>query len=319
MTPSYTNVDIPRDRYGRPLIKVEGVDKRLPYQRCTTFVGVLENTYNLMLWKQRQTALGMGMRPDLVLAAAACRPDDKKRLGEIADKATEHAGGSTAATTGTALHSLTERIDRGEPLGAVPAEAAADIAAYQKAMTGTTIHAIEQFRVFDDWRIAGTADRIITYHGNTYIADLKTGSIEYAANKIAMQLAMYARSVPYNIETDQRETQTPNLNLGRALIIHLPAGTAECRLVWVDIEKGWRGCQIAKTVWDQRAVKGLTWDVGVDDPSRPGPPPTWESLARSAQTVEQLRTVWNAANESGELTPALRATLTVRSNQLGAA
>lgn len=314
---TYTNVEIPRDRWGRPLVMREGTDKRIPYQRTTTFVGCLEPTYNLMAWKQRQTALGMGQRPDLVLAAAACRPDDKKKLNEIADAATEYALSSAGATIGTAVHALTERVDRGEPLGQIPAEAAADIAAYEKATSGMEHLAIEQFRVFDDWCIAGTADRVIRWRGGTYIADIKTGSIDYPA-KIAMQLAMYAHSLPYDIAGDCRYEQTPDLNLKRALIIHLPAGKGECNLVWTDIEQGWRGCRIAKQVWDWRAIKGHTWAVGDDDPAPAWEPATWESLAAEATTTDHLRTIWNRAKECGDLSDGLKAVLTQRSREVSA-
>ena len=316
MTIEYTNVEIPRDRWGRPLVMREGTDKRLPYQRTTTFVGCLEPTYNLMAWKQRQTALGMGMRKDLVLAAAACRPDDKKKLNEIAEAATEYALSSAGATIGTAVHALTERIDRGEPLGPVPSEAAADIAAYEKAMTGIEHLAIEQFRVFDAWRVAGTTDRVIHWRGENFLADIKTGSIDYPA-KIAMQLAMYAHSLPYDIGSDTRYEQTPNLNMKRALISHLPAGTGECHLVWADIEQGWRGCQIAKQVWEWRAIKDHTFPVGHDDPLPLAAPATWESLILSADSKDRLREIWTRAKECGQLDDDLKAVLTQRSKALG--
>ena len=308
----YQNVEIPRDRWQRPLVMAPDADKRIPYQRTTTFVGCLEPTYNLMAWKQRQTALGMSQRKDLVLAAAACTPADKKKLNDIADKAAEHALSSAGATTGTALHSLTERIDRGEPLGAVPGVFGADLAAYEKATAHLNMVAIEQFRVFDDWKVAGTADRIIELHGRHYIADIKTGSIDWP-HKIAMQLAMYGRSLPYDIPTDTRAPQTPALNLQRALIIHLPAETGECHLVWVDIEKGWRGCQIAKTVWDWRALKGLTWDAAPDEPELPI---TYVDMVFAAATVEQLRELWRQARADGADTPDFLAACEERKRQL---
>jgi hypothetical protein len=269
--------------------------KRIPHQRTTTFVGALEPMYNLMAWKQRQTVIGMGQRKDLVLAAAAAGPGDKTKLNEIAEKACEHALSSAAATTGTALHSLTERVDRGQPLGVIPDSYLPDIKAYEHATRAMEHLHIEQFRVHDDWRVAGTADRIIRYRGRIYVADIKTGNIEYD-HKIAMQLAMYAHSIPYNIETDTREPPTPALNLDRGLIIHLPAETGTCRLVWVDIQRGWRACGIAKTVWDWRAVKDLTWD----DTGEPEPAlkPTYIELAMSASTVEELRELWRDAKNN---------------------
>lgn len=323
MSAKFENIEVPRDRWGRPMIMpASGHKTRIAYQRCTTFVGVLENTYNLMAWKQRQTVLGMGQRKDLVLAAAAADPNNKKLLDEIADKACEQAQSSAAATTGTALHSLTERIDRGQTIGHVPAEYATDLKAYEAATAEIEFTDIEAFRVHDDFRVAGTADRIGYYHGRLTIMDIKSGSIDYPS-KMAMQLAMYARSLPYNIATDKRGTDPKPMNLNTGIIIHLPAGQGVCDLYEIDIEKGWGACLIAKKVWSWRGVKGLTHQVGQPrentwEKSNSDKPttPTWESLITAAISVDDLRVIWKRASELGELTDELRALCTERSDTL---
>lgn len=305
------NTEIPRDRYGRPMVLPPQGKKRVAYRRVTTFVRCLEDTYNLMNWKNRQVAYGMGQRKDLVLAAAAADPDDKRKLNEIAEKATEHAMASASATTGTALHALTERIDRGQPLGYVPAEYQADIDAYRRATEHIEFSAIESFRVHDGWQVAGTTDRIgKDADGITRVYDIKTGSIDYP-HKMAMQLAMYARSIPYDIETDKRTTDPEPVDLRYGVIIHLPAGQGRCDLYKIDITLGWGACLIAKQVWEWRAQKGL-----VELLTDPGPPATWESLISSAATVDDLRLIWQRARELGQLTPELRALCTERSQQL---
>lgn len=305
------NVEIPRDRYGRPMV-MQPNGKRVSYRRCTTFVGCLDDTYGLMQWKTRQVALGMGQRKDLVLAAAAADPADKKTLNDIADKATEHAQASAAATTGTALHSLTERVDLGQVLGYVPDEYRADIDAYQQATRHIEWAGIESFRVHDDWKIAGTADRMgRTPNGRLTIYDIKTGSVDFP-HKMAMQLAMYARSLPYDIATDQRGSDVVNLTTG--VIIHLPAGQGRCDLYEIDIDKGWDACLLAKQVWDWRGVKGLTRLT--EEP--PMMSTTWQGLAERADTVTDLRTIWQQAADAGDLTTELRQMLTRRSAELAA-
>ena len=172
--PEFVNTEIPRDRYGRPMITQPGSTKRVPYRRTTTFVGALEDTYNLQKWKMRRVAYGMGQRKDLVLAAAASDPEEKHKLNEIVENALEAAESSAAATTGTALHALTERIDRGQPLGVIPNEYENDIAAYQAATQKIEWLGIESFRVYDRWQVAGTADRIgKDQHGRIRIYDIK--------------------------------------------------------------------------------------------------------------------------------------------------
>ena len=313
----WENAEIPRDRWGRPMVMPPKGTKRVAYRRATTFVGCLDDTNGLMKWMSRQVAYGMGQRKDLVLAAAAADPADKKKIGEIAEKASEHAKGvaGDAAETGTALHSLTERIDRGLPLGVVPQEYQADIEAYRKATESITFAGIETFRVHDEWKVAGTADRIGIIHGRPMIMDIKTGSIDYP-HKMAMQLAMYARSVAYDIATDKRTPDPEPIDLNRGVIIHLPAGQGRCDLYEIDIARGWGACLIAKQVWDWRGRKDLT--TLIDPTQEPAGPATWESLIAGADSVDRLREIWKRANDLGQLTRELKAAAMVRSGELGA-
>jgi hypothetical protein len=312
----WQNAEIPRDRWGRPMIMPLKGTKRVAYRRATTFVGCLDDTNGLMKWMSRQVAFGMGQRKDLVLAAAAADPTDKKKIGEIADKAAEHAKGvaGDAAETGTALHSLTERIDRGGPLGVVPSEYQADIEAYRKATEHIEYLGIETFRVHDEWKVAGTADRIGILNGRPMIMDIKTGSIDYP-HKMAMQLAMYARSLPYDIATDKRGTDVKEVDLNYGVIIHLPAGQGRCDLYEIDIAKGWGACLIARQVWDWRGRKDLTRLI--DPAAGSAEPATWESLILGADSKDRLREIWRRASELGELTAELKAAAKVRSEELG--
>ena len=243
---------INRDRWGRPLVVPPGGGKPVAYTRCTTFVDALEDKYNLQLWMQRMTAVGLSMRPDLLLAVSAHK-DDKSKLNKICDDAKEAAAASAAATTGTALHALTELVDRGQELPPLPSEAQADLAAYAAATEALKATHIEQFCVLDPLQIGGTPDRIVRHEGKSYIADIKTGSIEFGILKIAMQLAVYARSKTYDIASAERGMHGAELD--KALIIHLPAGEARCDLYWVDILAGWDAVQVAKQVREKRKLK----------------------------------------------------------------
>jgi hypothetical protein len=272
----------------------------------------LDETYGLQKWMKRQVALGMGQRSDLVLAAAAADPGDKNKLDDIAEKALEAAKAGAAADIGTALHGFTERIDRGQPLGAIPQEYAADIDAYRRATEGLDWLNIETFRVHDDFQVAGTADRIGLIHGQPTIVDIKTGSIDYP-HKMAMQLAMYARSLPYDIATDKRGTDAEPVSLNTGIIIHLPAGQGRCDLYEIDIAKGWGACLIARQVWSWRGTKELTRPL-----QPPGKPATWESLALAATDIDRLRELWSRAVELGEMTDELKALMAGRAAELAA-
>lgn len=243
---------IDRDRYGRPLVTPPNGGKPVAYSRCTSYIDVLEDKFNLQKWMQRMVALGLASRPDLLLSVAAHK-DDKGQLDRICTDAREAAAASAAATTGTALHALTELVDRGETLPFLPDQAQADLDSYRLA-TGDLAHVlIEQFCVLDTLKIGGTPDRVVEYEGIRYIADIKTGSIEWGTLKIAMQLAVYSRSKTYDIASRKRGLHEADTS--RGIIIHTPAGQGTTSLHWVDLEAGWYAVQVAKDVREKRALK----------------------------------------------------------------
>lgn len=249
--------EIPRDRWGRPLVVPPDGGKPVAYYRCTSFVSALEDTYNLSRWQQRMVAIGLVDRPDLQLAIAAHR-EDKGKLNGIVDEAMEAAKAHAAATTGTALHSLTETMDRGDAMPTYPDAYKADLEAYAAATKPLTMltEYIERFLVYDPLRIGGTPDRIVELGGRRYIADLKTGSVNYAIGKIAQQLAVYSHSVTYDHETHTRG-HIDGVDQDVAIVIHLPAGTGTCELIEVDIAAGWEAVQLSAQVRAWRSRKGL--------------------------------------------------------------
>jgi hypothetical protein len=252
----YESDELPRDRFGRPLIYVPERGRLVAYTRATTYAGSVEDTYKLGQWMQRMVALGLAYRPDLMVSVAAFH-DDKDELNKICDTAIEAAKGRAAAGVGTALHALTDKLDRGEELGPIPAEYMADLQAFERATKPLRVLSIERFVVLDELKVGGTFDRLYEFEGRWYIGDTKSGSIEWGAGKIAMQLALYSRSVPYDYRTRQRSTFGGDVDQDRGIVVHMPAGSGEAELKWVDIAAGWRAVELATAVRKWRSRKGL--------------------------------------------------------------
>lgn len=248
---------VPREpRFGRPMIIPVGGGRLVPYSRCTTYVGCLQDQYKVGLWNQRMTAIGLVERKDLQVAVAAHR-EDREEMDRICAAAKEAALASAAATIGTAMHTFTEQHDRGElDLTNVPEEYRPDVIAYREGTAAFTVLDIERFMVNDDLKVGGTPDRRMAVAGTPYIFDLKTGSIEYSQLTIAMQLAVYSRCLAYDPATGER---TPvEVDQNRAIIAHLPAGEGRLDLYWVDIATGWEAVLLAGQVREWRNRKGLT-------------------------------------------------------------
>jgi hypothetical protein len=252
------SVDPKRDWVKRPLVYPVGSDpakdKTKAYTRVTTFVGALEDNFNLTKWQLRQAMIGLADRPDLLLSVSAHR-DDKDELNAIAEKAIEASKAGASAVSGTAYHLLTEKIDRGEPLPFLPESARLDLEAFRIRTAGLTVCEIERFLVNDELQAAGTTDRIYDVPGfGRVIGDTKTGkSVELGILKIAMQLATYSRSKAYCVDSGQRFDIDVSQDWG--LIVHLPAGTGACHLWWVNLQIGWAGVQLAKAVREFRKIK----------------------------------------------------------------
>lgn len=249
-------VEINRDRYGRPLIIPPSGGKAIAYTRATTIANSLDDASALTAWKMRMAAIGLTTRPDILLSITAAQ-EDKMAVNSLIEDAMQVAGANKAANIGTAIHSFAERLDLGLDLGVVPPEWIPDIKAYEETTKILNKKFIEQFSVLDKYKIAGTPDRVVEYNGELFIADIKTGRVDHP-NNIAIQLAIYANGLPYDSATATRGTWG-DVNKNKAIIIHLPAGTGTCKLLWIDIKEGFKGLQFAMKVRKWRDQKGLAY------------------------------------------------------------
>lgn len=296
---------IERDRFGRPLIlQQNGADagKRIPYTRVTTVAGSTDDKTGLMHWRSRLTALGLTQRRDLYTAIAATDPEDKRTLNRLAGEAADHAGATAAATTGTAIHTFTERHDRGEPIGGIPDEYKADLDAYAEATKGWDHLAVEQFLVNHTLKTAGTTDRVVRIGDEVFIADLKTGSSVNFPHAWAIQLAIYSRSLRWDEANEHTIPWDTPPSQEKGIVIHLPAGAGKCDLYWVDLEAGWEAARLAFRVREWRARRDLltpyttgTPTPAVPDPVAPPAPDTGDWLLdtiNNADSETTLNMLW---------------------------
>lgn len=257
MTPAIRPADaIPRDRWGRPLIVPDGGGKPQPYTRVSTLAKVLDDKTALTRWKQRQTAIGLARRPDLVAKAGAVATD-KRALDEVVEEAMTVAGSSVGANLGTTLHALTEHVDDGTMPEHLPPDLIPDLDAYEQATKGLKMLASEMFVVTDAIACAGSFDRLVGLpDGRIVVADLKTGQHEPSyPHAAATQIAVYSRGRPYTVH----EGRGPSLadagvDQTVGLLIHLPVGQARCELYLLDIEAGWEAALMA--TWSRKWLKG---------------------------------------------------------------
>ncbi len=309
--------DFKRDRWGRALIVPPDGGKPKPYGRPSSFGKKLEDTYGLEQWQRRMVTVGLARTPSLVARAAtipgdpkAWTKEHKDELNAIADEALIAAKGNQAADIGTSLHKMTELADLGEDVSHLPEPFAADVATYRAGMAAHGLEILPQFvecrMVCDALELAGTTDRIVWSNSDEHrIFDLKTGdSIELAALGYAVQLAVYAHSVLYDLATGER-TPLP-INTEVAYIGHLPAGRATFTLHQVDVAAGWEAALLCKDIDRWRKRKQLVVAVPDPKPTRPDPHHHAKTLHRDTATVTVTTPPDEGAEASEEQVAPLR-------------
>ena len=254
--------DIPRDRYDRPkIIPVDGGNP-VGYTRMSTLAKVLDDKGNLVDWKARMTAVGLLKSPALMtrlsglLAGSSLDdPKIKQAMKKIVDEATEAAGASNAASTGTGLHALTEALDAEHPLEYVSKADRDRVDAYAEATRDYTPLRAEGFVVIDEIRAAGSYDRLwLCPDGKVRVGDLKTGAWDarYPMG-VTAQLAGYAHGKHYDPATGGREDLHPDLDIHSGLLISMPP-SGGCEVIELDLDLGWAVLMVATKIHEIRKL-----------------------------------------------------------------
>ncbi|MEU7148498.1 hypothetical protein AB0B15_10735 [Streptomyces sp. NPDC045456] len=271
----------------------KGGGKPRSLTRTTTFIDAIEDKSALAAWGKRMVLVGAADRPDFWARTReidSTTREGKVALDALAEQALNLAGANDKREKGTHLHALSECVDQGEelPPGTAVADLA-DMAAYKVATSALDVVAIEQFVVVDELGVGGTFDRMVRYAGpgpdgehvqGLFIADLKTGSVQYGGLKMAAQLAVYAHGELYdhtafpvdhgnaNGFVHWKKTAVraeaaaaayaplPPVSQDWGIVIHLPAGEASCALYWADLQLGWAAARLAGEVRAMRGAKG---------------------------------------------------------------
>jgi len=283
-----------RDGYGRYLIPKLPKDYREQFKekgyatpdsgdtawtRVTTYAKSVSDTFGLSQWSQRMVAKGMGIRPDLVLSAAATPVTDKGRLDSIAEQAKDAAASRAAANLGDAYHNLTQDLDMGHPvdLANLPDDARQSLTAYGAVLNHFGLEPdpalIERCVVNTTFGVAGTFDRIM----NAHVVDLKTGrDLSYGWSEIAIQLVCYATADAIWDWDRKVFLPMPAVNRSVGIVLHMPVGTGKVDPYRVNLEAAYAAAKLCGAVRTWRKIKGLATLVMPEDvliPDYGTPPP----------------------------------------------
>jgi hypothetical protein len=279
----YQTPEIPeaveRDRWGRPLIIPPGGGEPVPYTRCSTLAGYLENKKGLHTWDVRHVALGVALDPDIAGKAASIQPltGDRRKdamsnatLDECVEEARKVSGEHAGRDWGTAVHGFTEPGQEGSPY--VPERMQPDVDSYWEKLHEFGIEnvASEVFVVNDRLKVAGMFDDL--YYSYAYgltLGDKKTGKQNIHSHLI--QLATYADSEVYDIDTGERTPISAlapghmakyGVNPRVGFWVHIPKGEGVTRFVGLNLTRGLEAANIAAACRDfQQQKEGLVFDA----------------------------------------------------------
>jgi hypothetical protein len=284
----------------RPMIIRPGKTKSEPYLRASEVHRLVEDKYGLNIWQQDRIGKVVATNP--ALRAEWEKVDveakgqafwERKALRErtIRSYTAGRPYDRSAAAKGTRFHSITDKSDSGV-LFDLDSDFADDLGVYHHVLNkaGLTILASERFVVQDELGIAGTFDKLVYTELSTpdgvlagpVIADLKTGKVKGKELDFGMQMAVYANSVYY----DNGERTEFSVNKKWGMIIHLPLGSNQAELFWVNINQCYEVVKAAIIVKEQRAPKMIS--AGVI------PGPTLEDKIASAPNKRTLVQLYNA-------------------------
>lgn len=263
---------IPRDHLQRPLIWLPDGSKRVPYARPSGLGEILEDKEALMSWGERMVLDGIWRDPGVIEAYEEIvrdpdfNPREQPFRGEIQKLtrgAKQIANAMSKADIGSQLHEITEAIDLGKDPGWIPPDFEPLVDAYVEAMEiakerhGLIVLHTEQFVVNDEWKVAGTYDKLLEYKDKIVIGDSKTtGTLAYGKGKFAIQLKAYAMGWQYYPQFRKDDTRRPIHRLGvdqdLGIIIHFPSDGRMCSIVEVPLTNAQHGFELTRQVREWR-------------------------------------------------------------------
>lgn len=308
----------PEARRGRYTLPNPETGKSKSWQRVTNFIKLAEDTYHLELWKQRNVAKGLAMRPDYVEAVQPLEVKrDKERLNAICAAAQDVAGAYAMSEEGTALHTSTELADyAGGSLNPVDPRHHVKVRLYLDALKANGLavpdNMIERVTASRRYQVAGKFDRVYRLGDGSYvIGDVKTGdSLDLSFPSISGQLACYEDGINHTgIWDGSRYDTSIKVRTDFGIVVHLPSTRDEVSVYEVDLFQGHRLNAVCLDVRESRKVKAkhVARVFQADSYRAAGATAEqeWLELLNAAHTVTELVDIAARARAFGQWTERL--------------
>lgn len=253
--------------------------KEQSWTRASNYAAELDSPFGLIKRNLRKLIFGLSVRNDLArMLLSGAVQEDQAKTDEVINAALATAEIDASANEGTAAHAALVRSWLGHE---VAEEFHPLIASFAKALKahGLTPKAAELKVMSLRFKSIGTFDWLMEEaDGTEVIADVKTGRLDVAKLKFAVQCAMYD-DADYVVHPDGTTDPMPwSLAHSHAVLIHIDLETNGVSIYRVDLHIGRHGAALAEQV---RAWHKL-------DPLSPYVPPLTGKLKEEADARNKL-------------------------------
>ena len=179
----------------------------------TTILGVIDKSGPLMAWAVKTAVAYIGANLDRLRGSLT----EQKAMAILTEaKGESNRIKTEAADIGTQIHSICDRIDKGEtiPLDLLDDKIRNGVQAYLNWCKDVKWQFLEgEFIIYDtDHKYAGTVDKLGMVNGKLALVDIKTGSAVYPEH--LLQLAAYSAAY-HKLNPDEQIEEFYIIKLGK--------------------------------------------------------------------------------------------------------
>lgn len=247
----FSKPEYPDREPSRPKAVNPRTGKEQSWTRASNFAASLDNPHALIKWSNRNAIMGASRRPDLgrmILSGALV--DDVAKTDELISSAHAVMATDAKANEGTAAHAAITRAWQ-HPDEPVPEEFVPIVKAFAAALKehGLTITAAALKVMNLAYDSIGELDFVFEEsNGDLVIGDAKSGKLEHAKRKFAVQLAMYD-GAEYLVQPDNSVVPMPyRLAHSHGVVVHLDLEHNTVSLYRIDLRIGRYGAGLAEQI-----------------------------------------------------------------------
>lgn len=289
--PEYPDREPSRPKAVNPL-----TGKEQSWTRASNFAASLDNPHALIRWSNRNAVMGISRRTDLAaMALAGALRDDVAKVDETIRVAHTVMEAEANANLGTAAHAAITRAWQ-HPKEPVPEPYVPIVKAFAAALKEheLTIVAAAQKVMNLAYDSIGEFDLVLTEANGTHvIGDMKSGKLDHAKRKFAVQLAMYD-GADYVVNPNNSVDPVPwKLAHSHGVLLHLDLENNTVSVYRIDLRIGRYGAGLAEQIRQWHTLDPLSPYVSPVVPRKAGlpamqtdPPTQAAVIAEAAQQLD---------------------------------